>query len=138
MKKIAFVAIAIILLTAFTNIMRCKESSLFYGTKWYLSKIYQTSGTQKVTSKIAFIEFNREKKSAGGNGGCNVFGGTLSVIVNKISISEMISTEMYCDGIQPAEDAFFEQLRKVNRFEIKDKTLLLYRDKEVLLEFGEK
>ena len=47
----------------------------------------------------------------------------------------IFSTKMYCEGVQQREDAFFKQLGKVNRFVIKDKALLLYMDKEVLLEF---
>lgn len=43
---------------------------------------------------------------------------------------------MYCEGVQQTEDAFFKQLGEVNRFEVKDKRLLLYRDKEVLQEFA--
>jgi len=42
---------------------------------------------------------------------------------------------MFCEETQQVEDAFFKQLEKVNRFEIKGKTLMLYRDKELLLEF---
>jgi len=37
--------------------------------------------------------------------------------------------------MQETEDAFFKQLEKVNRFEIKGKALQLYKDKELLLEF---
>jgi len=42
---------------------------------------------------------------------------------------------MYCEGVQQIEDAFFKQLKNINRFEMKNKVLLLYDDKVVLLEF---
>jgi heat shock protein HslJ len=74
------------------------------------------------------------KKSAGGSGGCNSFGGTLSIKGNKIRISQVISTQMYCDGIQQTENDFFTALTKMNRFEVKNKKLLLYQDKLLLLE----
>jgi hypothetical protein len=41
---------------------------------------------------------------------------------------------MYCEGIQQIENDFIFALRKVNRYKIKGKTLLLYEDKLPLLE----
>ena len=41
---------------------------------------------------------------------------------------------MYCDQAQQIEN-FLIGLGKVSRYEIKDKTLFLYYDKELLLEF---
>ena len=42
---------------------------------------------------------------------------------------------MYCVEVQKTEDTYFNLLGKANRFEIKDKTLSLYQNKNVLLEF---
>lgn len=142
MKLITFISAgAFILFSAFTmKKTACqagRENSTqqsLYDTKWMLKKIHTSSGTEDVITK-AFIKFNEKKKSAGGNGGCNSFGSTLTVNNNVISITEIISTKMYCEGIQPTEDAFLKQLEKVNRFEIKDKKLLLYDNKDLLLEF---
>jgi len=52
-----------------------------------------------------------------------------------ISFKNIFSTKMYCEGVQQIEDAFFKQLKNINRFEMKNKVLLLYDDKVVLLEF---
>ena len=90
--------------------------------------------TEEVTGKTAFISFNKEKQSAGGNGGCNTFGGKLVIKGNHIGITEMISTQMYCEGVQQTENDFFSSLRKANRFEIKNNSLFLYQDKLLLLE----
>lgn len=105
-----------------------------YETKWSLKKIYSKRGTEEVNTK-AFIKFNQQRQSAGGNGSCNTFGSSLTVNGDKISFKDIFSTKMYCEGVQQTEDKFFQQLNKINRFEIKDKTLLLLRDDEVLLEF---
>jgi heat shock protein HslJ len=110
-----------------------KQQSL-YDTKWSLKKIHIADSVEIITIK-AFIKFNQEKKSAGGNGGCNSFGSSINVSGNIVSFKDVFSTQMYCEGVQQTEDAFFKQLGKVNRFEVKDKALLLYRDKEVFLEF---
>ena len=42
---------------------------------------------------------------------------------------------MYCEQVQQIENKYLKQLEHVNRFEIKEKALILYRDKEKLLEF---
>ena len=105
-----------------------------YDTKWSLKKIHTEIGIQDVQTK-AFIKFNEEKKSAGGNGSCNTFGSSSSVSNNQVSFKNIFSTKMYCEDVQQIENIFLNQLGKVNRFEIKNKTLFLYNDKDVLLEF---
>jgi heat shock protein HslJ len=112
-----------------------KATSDLFGKKWWLTKIYTKERTRLIADKKPFIRFDQEKRSAGGNGGCNSFGGTLVVEKAKVSISEIFSTKMYCEGIQPLEDLYLSDLSKVNRYEIKDNSLLLYDDKELLLEF---
>lgn len=105
-----------------------------YDTKWSLKKIHTETGIQDVQTK-AFIKFNEEKKSAGGNGSCNTFGSSSSVSNNQVSFKNIFSTKMYCEDVQQIENIFLNQLGKVNRFEIKNKTLFLYNDKDLLLEF---
>ncbi len=105
-----------------------------YDTKWELKKIHDAGHAELITGN-SFIRFNQSKKSAGGNGGCNAFGSTISVSGNTVSIKDIFSTKMYCEGTQETEDAFFKLLERVNRFEVKDKSLVLYHDKDILLEF---
>jgi len=136
MKLISFASAgAFIFFSAFVmKKENSRQASPLYDTKWALKKIHNGRNVEVVTGK-AFIKFNQEKKSAGGNGGCNSFGSTINVSGSTVSFKDIFSTKMYCEGIQETEDAFFTQLEKVNRFEVKDKTLLLYMDKEVLMEF---
>jgi len=122
------------LLSAFIMKKDNWQHQSLYETKWSLKKISTKQGVEEVNTK-AFIKFNQQKRSAGGNGSCNTFGSSLTVNGDKISFKDIFSTKMYCDGVQQIEDKFFQQLNKINRFEIKDKTLLLLRDDEVLLEF---
>ena len=105
-----------------------------YVTKWSLKKIYRAAVMEEVNAK-AFIKFNRQKKSAGENGNCNMFGRNFSVNKEKIGFKNIFSTKMYCEVAQQQEDLFFKQLEKVNRFEIKGEILKLYQDKDLLLEF---
>jgi heat shock protein HslJ len=135
MKLITFISAgAFIFFTAFVMKKENTKQQSLYDTKWSLKKIHIADSVEIITSK-AFIKFNQEKKSAGGNGGCNVFGSSVTVSGNTVCFKDIFSTKMYCEGVQQTEEDFFKQLQKVNRFEIKDKALLLYKNKEVLLEF---
>lgn len=112
-----------------------RQDVSFYDTKWKLKKIYTGSAPGEVSTK-AYIRFAEEKKSGAGNGSCNSFGSTITVSGNSISFKNIFSTKMYCEGVQPVENAFFKQLGNVNRFTITGETLQLYHDKDLLLEFA--
>ena len=52
-----------------------------------------------------------------------------------ISFKNIFSTKMYCEEVQQTEDLFLKLLGKVTSFKLKNKTLLLFQDKELLIEF---
>lgn len=106
-----------------------------FETKWLLKKIYSEKG-EWVVNTNAFLRLNEAKKTAGGNGSCNSFGSTTTILDNAISFKNIFSTKMYCEGVQQTEDAFFKQLGKVNSFETKGRSLLLYEGKNIVLEFS--
>ncbi len=113
MKLITFIgAGTFILLSAFVikNENNTGAKSL-YDKKWMLRKIHTDSGVHELVTK-AFIKFNMETKSAGGNGSCNTFGSSFSITNNNISFKNIFSTKMYCEGVQDTEDAFLKQLGK--------------------------
>ncbi len=122
-----------IFLSCAANKENGEPATPLYNTRWALEKIHTPTGVEAVQTK-AFIKLDPEKKSAGGNGSCNSFGGSAAVNNNNIRFTDIFSTKMYCEAVQKTEDAFLNLLGKVDRFEIKDKTLLLYQDKELLLE----
>lgn len=138
MKLATFISTAsFIFLSAFIMKKESNPQKALYDTKWELKKIHSSAGVQEVTTQ-AFIQFNKERNSAGGNGSCNSFGSTATINGNKISFKDIISTKMYCEGVQQTEDAFFRLLEQADRFEIKGKSLILFHDKDVLLEFETK
>ena len=105
-----------------------------YNTKWSLKKIYTGDQSQKIATK-AFLRFDKEKGSAGGNGSCNGFGSNFTIDNDSVSFKNIFSTKMYCQDVQQIENKYFKQLGIANRFEIKDSTMILYHDKQKLLEF---
>ena len=101
--------------------------------RWALESI----GDRKTFAPIkgVFINFDAAKGSAGGNSGCNVFGGEYSAKGSRISISDVVSTMRACveDGRMTVEREFFDGLRAANRFEIRDGRLFLYKGQNLRL-----
>ena len=137
MKQLYSTCIAIIFLTAScTSAKETMEQSIpLCNTKWSLKKVYIDSKEETVNTK-AFIRFDKEKGSAGGNGSCNSFGSTATINGNEVSFKNIFSTKMYCEQVQQIENKFLGSLGKITRYEIKDKSLFLYNDKNLLLEFA--
>ena len=138
MKQLYFVLVTILIISA--SCKPAKETigtttTPLFGTKWSLKKIY-TGGKEETVNTKAFIRFDKEKGSAGGNGSCNSFGSTATVSGDEVSFKDIFSTKMYCEEVQKVENSFFKHLGVANRIEIRDKSLLVYHDKEKLLEFA--
>lgn len=103
--------------------------------KWILKKI----GDMNVDlgSDVPFLNFDAEKKGAGGNSGCNVFGGNYETEGKSIKFRDIISTMRACEfeDRMTIERGFLDGLQNADRFEIKGGKLFLYRENKVLLEF---
>ena len=103
--------------------------------KWVLESI-AGSPIPKV-EESAFINFDQEKGSAGGNTSCNVFGGSYETNGDKIIFTQTISTMRACieDERMNVERKFLDGLKTANRYEIRGLKLSLYRDRKLLLTF---
>ena len=134
MKQLYFICVTIVLfITSCKSSGETMQSSTpLYNTKWALKKI---NGNEGIVNTKAFIRFDQQKGSAGGNGSCNNFGSSATINGNEVNFKNVFSTKMYCEQVQQIENKFLSSLEKVTRYEIKDKSLLLYQDKELLLEF---
>jgi heat shock protein HslJ len=88
--------------------------------------------------EAAFLVFDREKESAGGNTSCNLFGGSFETgEANSIRIFDTVSTMRACieDNRMEIERGFMSALLEVNRFEINGNELILFKDQDALLSF---
>jgi heat shock protein HslJ len=103
--------------------------------KWVLESIRNRNLPKLET--VPFISFDKAKRSAGGNTGCNVFGGNYSVTRETIAITNLISTMRACieDERMNVEREFKNGLETADRFEIAGRKLNLYRNKTLLLTF---
>jgi heat shock protein HslJ len=136
MKKLYLICIAILTIAISCKSAKetMKTTTPLFDTKWSLKKIY-TDGKGEAVSTKAFIRFDKEKGSAGGNGSCNSFGSSTTINGNEVGFKNIFSTKMYCEQVQQIENKFLGSLEKVTRYEIKDNSLFLYSDKVLLLEF---
>lgn len=114
---------------------RVKQEITLDSNKWRLTKIYTTDSVMLVPGTKAFFHFNIAGGKINGNGGCNSFGGKVTVDGNNLKLGNIFSTKMYCNEIQPVENEFFSQLQKVTRYEIKGKKLILFNADDAVLEF---
>jgi heat shock protein HslJ len=104
------------------------------STKWLLVKVHGDK-ISEVAGKKAFIRFDVSKNRVGGNGSCNMFRGSLAMEGNKITVTNIFSTKMYCEGVQDIENSFLDMLGKATRYEIKENRLFLYTGDTLVLEF---
>jgi heat shock protein HslJ len=103
--------------------------------KWLLEAI----ANRRTVSSFggAFVNFGDRGNSAGGNTGCNVFGGSYSKSGTALSITDVISTMRACEegDKMDVEREFLNGLRHTTRYEIRAGRLYLYRDRQLLLTF---
>jgi heat shock protein HslJ len=103
--------------------------------KWMLEKIHSRPQLRQLSG--AFISFGNRDNSAGGNSGCNVFGGEYSATRTTIAIRDIVSTMIACtEGDKmDVEREFLGGLRSADRYEIREGGLYLYRGGTLLLTF---
>lgn len=104
--------------------------------KWILTAI-NGKALPAPLKATPFLVFNAQRQSAGGNSGCNSFGGSYKTGEHKISVTEIISTQIACieDERMNIERDFFSNLKKAGRFEIKNNKLHLLQNDTLLLTF---
>jgi heat shock protein HslJ len=93
------------------------------GVYWKLTTLLGQP-VNKISS-TAFIKFNIDGKSVGGNGGCNTFGGSYDLTGSShLSFGPIMSTKMYC-GEGKSENVFFGLLSRTDSYLINGDTLFL-------------
>lgn len=117
MKKLSFVLLLLVLVTACNSSKSSSEDAL-YNTQWELEHL---SGP-----RIAFeglfpdkkpqITFNKEDRKVTGNSGCNGYSASVTIDGNSISFGEPgPATMMYCGE---GENHFKNIIKKVNAYTI--------------------
>ena len=103
--------------------------------KWMLESIDSRRTLGPI--REAFVVFDEQKRSAGGNSGCNAYGGSYTSKNQAINITDIMSTMRACEegNKMEVERSLFDGLRRSDRYEIRDGRLFLYRGNNLLLTF---
>jgi len=103
--------------------------------KWVVEEI----GGRPIRTRggAPFVVFDAGKSSAGGDTGCNLFGGSYAVSGNTIRIYDTVSTMRACieDERMNIERRFMDALQNTDRFEIRGGNLFVYRNDRLLIKF---
>ena len=112
------------------------QSNSVLDKKWYLRKMKQNESESFITDEnVIYIELNTFNDRCRGFGACNAFDALIkSDLKSSFSISEISSGFKNC-GNKKIEDLFYEQLKKADRFEIKNGNLILSTQWKYLMEF---
>jgi heat shock protein HslJ len=104
--------------------------------KWVLQSIGNRPLPKIETAP--FIVFNPKEKSAGGNTGCNVFGGNYTQSGDRLKITNVVSTMRACieDERMNVERDFKNGLDRADRYLIAGGKLDLYDGRTLLLTFS--
>ena len=132
MKQLFTITAFFIAFTSFR--MPVTDKQELFKTQWQLKVIHKNKEAAYIFTN-AFIRFDETQKRVSGNGSCNSFGGSVTIVDNKLVFGNLFSTKMYCEAVQGIETDFFAALGKVNRYEIKGNSLLMYQGDMLLLEF---
>lgn len=117
------------------NIAKYKETPLdnVYGT-YKLTQIFSEDKIQ--TEELKFSEMILTKKDSSFKLylGCNRMMGIATLKNDSISIQQIISTEMYCNGtVQTIEDVVKDAILKVNNLKYMQKKVYLYENEKLLI-----
>jgi copper homeostasis protein (lipoprotein) len=101
---------------------------------WNLMQM-QGKPVENVGKTSIHLRFRPKKLEVSGFAGCNRLNGKFTVQAQKIAIGPVATTKMACERSE-TESAFLQCLKEVQRFEIRDETLLLWgKSPNPLLEF---
>ncbi len=108
-------------------IFKAPESAGIEDTKWVLNSTRTDLGVVSMAIDEN-IFFSITGGTASGDGGCNGFGANVTIDGLQISFSEIVSTEMFCDGdgVSDRESEFFGVLNNANTYEILRDALTLF------------
>ncbi len=92
------------------------------GVVWQLSTFAVSPEPQQVPENIS-ITLKLEAGNVTGRGGCNNIGGTYVKKGKNLSISQLLSTKMFCEDAMKWESMYLQQLEKSQSYSINGETL---------------
>jgi len=106
------------------------EGDPLAGSNWQLTTFGPTGAeTPVVTDSVVTLAFSADG-AAGGNTGCNSFGGEYTVEGDTLQLGELVSTLMACadETVMAQEQAYLQALQSAARFEVTPDQLTIWYD----------
>jgi heat shock protein HslJ len=122
--------IVLVSLTVFSGISCAQAASTgkLEGVSWVL-KSYGDPGSLKIalTDKETTLIFDKAKKEASGNGGVNGYGGKYEINGSRLTVSNIIHTEMAStnNALNIQESTFFKILESAQNYKINGQELTI-------------
>lgn len=101
---------------------------------WFLKEMEGEEAAYIFGGGLPTVNFNWEDKQIFGTGGCNRYTVNYTIEGEKITFSSLVATEVACENLE-TEQRFFALLSKSTHVEFESDTLLLKKDKTILLRF---
>jgi heat shock protein HslJ len=99
-----------------------------FETHWKLVELMGHKIHDSSIKKEMYLVLKKAETRVDGNGGCNAFSSTFTLQNNRITFGPLVSTKMFCQGIE-AENEFFKALSSADHYYLKADTLSLTQGK---------
>jgi heat shock protein HslJ len=109
-----------------------QEAADLTGSQWQLTFYGDPANpTAANIERLATLSFDTEAQVSG-NTGCNGFGGSYQASGSDITFSDIIQTEMACEGVMEQETAYVQALLAATSYEVtSDQLVITYPDGEL-------
>ena len=95
-----------------------------FETHWKLTELMGHKIQDSSIKKEMYLVLKKTDSRVEGNGGCNAFSSTFTLQNNQITFGPLVSTKIFCQGIE-AENEFFKALSSADHYYLKSDTLSL-------------
>lgn len=106
------------------------------GMTWELSAYGESDTPDEVLgTTMVSARFKADDRTVSGTGGCNGFSGHYSIEGNRLTVSDLVGTEIYCPeaGVMDQESAYLSLLSDAQRFTVDGDTLhIIAADSRIL------
>ena len=133
-------AFSILIVLLILTLISCSTNNISTANVYQLHDIWALESINgepfvmdEQTGNHPLIEIYLKEERVHGNAGCNTINGKVKVDENKISFSQIISTEMACPG--DFENRFLLAIESIDNYKIKKLGLFLFKGEEEKLVF---
>ena len=122
MKNIPVLTLTVLIVLTLTACATGAMEPKLEGTNWELVKI-----DEQLPLADTSITLKLEEGQAGGNAGCNSYGGAYEIDGDTLKLEDLMSTMMYCqaEGVMDQETDYLFFLSQVRSYAIIDGALYL-------------